>query len=115
MRPYSVDLRERVLADYDAGLGVQAIAEKYRVTTKFVRDLRQLRKETGQIAPRKGKVGPKPKLADHTEQLAALVQQQPDLTLEELQNRLPVRAGLTTIWRTLRMLGVTLKKSPACG
>lgn len=115
MRPYSLDLRKRVLADYDAGLSTQAIAEKYYISTKFVRDLRRLREETGQLAPRKGKAGPTPKLAEHTEQLAALVQSQPDATLEELQRRLPVQASLTTIWRMVRRLGFTLKKSTACG
>jgi transposase len=115
MRAYSLDLRTRVLADYDAGMTTQAIAEKYRISTKCVRDLRQLREETGQLSPRQGKTGPKPKLAEHAEQLATLVQEQPDATLEELQQRLPVRVGLSTIWRALVALGVTLKKSPACG
>lgn len=115
MRPYSMDLRTRVLADYDSGVTTQAIAEKYRISTKCVRDLRQLREETGQLAPRQSKTGPKPKLAEHTEQLATLVQEQPDATLEELQQRLPVQVGLSTIWRALAALGVTLKKSPACG
>ena len=115
MKPYSLDLRVRVLEDYDAGMSVQSIAEKYRISTKCVRDLRQLREETGQLSPRHGKTGPKRKLGDCTEQLTALVQQQPDATLEELQQRLPVRVGLTTIWRGLLSLGLTLKKSPACG
>ncbi len=115
MKPYSMDLRTRVLADYDLGLTMQAISEKYRISTKFIRDLRQLREETGSLTPRHSKTGPKPKLADHTEQLAKLIQEQPDATLEELQQRLPVPVGLTTIWRALVALGVTLKKSPACG
>jgi len=115
MRPYSMDLRKRALEDFDAGLGTEAVARKYRVSSKWLRDLRRLREETGQIAPRKGKVGPKPKLAEHHEQLAALVQEKPDATLEELQKRLPVPAGLSTIWRALQAIGFTLKKSPACG
>lgn len=115
MRPYSLDLRTRVLADFDAGMTVQSVAEKYRISTKCIRDLRQLREETGQLNPRKGKTGPKSKLSEYLEQLTALVQEQPDATLEELQQRLPVRVGLTTIWRALLALGFTLKKSPACG
>jgi len=115
MKPYSLDLRVRVVADYDAGMSVQSISEKYRISTKCVRDLRQLREETGQLNPRQGKTGPKPKLGECTEQLTALVQEQPDATLAELQERLPVRVGLTTIWRGLVALGFTLKKSTACG
>jgi transposase len=114
MKPYSLDLRTRVLADFDAGMTMQSIAEKYRISTKCIRDLRQLREETGQLNPRQGKTGPKAKLSEYLEQLTALVQAQPDATLEELQERLPVRVGLTTIWRALLTLGFTLKKSPAC-
>ena len=115
MRPYSLDLRERILADYDAGMKTQAVAEKYCISTKCVRDLRRLREETGQLKPRDGKGGRKSVLGGHLQELTDLVQANPDATLEELQRRLPVGAGISTIWRTLRGLGFTLKKSPACG
>lgn len=107
MQPYSLDLRKRALADYDAGMKTQAIAEKYRVSTKWVRDLRRLRDETGQLAPRQGQPGPKPKLAEHTQQLAELVKEQPDATLGELAEQLPVAVSATTIWRVLRRLGLS--------
>jgi transposase len=114
VRPYSFDLRVRMLADFDAGLTTQAVSEKYCVSTKCVRDLRRLRKETGQIAPRVGQSGPKPKLRDHGETLSRLVEEQPDATLEELQCKLPLRVSLSTLWRALRELGFSLKKSSAC-
>jgi transposase len=114
MRPYSVDLRKRVLADYDAGVKTQAISEKYSVSTKWIRDLRRLREETGQIVPRQGKPGPKPKLAEHTQHLTELVQHKPDATLNELRQQLPVAVSLVTVWRVLQALGMTLKKSTAC-
>jgi transposase len=113
--PYSLDLRKRILADVDAGLTMQAISEKYRISTKCIRDLRRLRELTGQIAPRKGKTGPPPKLDQYAKQLTALVHEQPDATLKELQQRLPVWVGLSTIWRALKTLGFTFKKSAACG
>lgn len=113
MRAYSLDLRERVLADFDSGMGNHAVARKYRVSSRWVYKLRQQRSETGQIAPRHGKPGPKPKLAAHTEQLVQLVKGQPDATLSELRERLGVPVSLATIWLTLKKLGLTLKKSPA--
>lgn len=113
MRAYSVDLRERVLADFDAGMGNEAVARKYRVSSRWVYKIRRQREETGDIAPRRGKTGPKPKLAEHTEQLLQLVQEQPDATLEELRDRLGVPVCLATIWNTLKAMGVTLKKSRA--
>lgn len=115
MSAYSVDLRERVLADFDAGIGNDAVARKYRVSSRWVYKIRRQRAETGDIAPRRGKTGPKPKLADHRERLMQLVEQQPDATLVELRDRLGVPVCLTTLWKTLKAMGVTLKKSSARG
>ena len=114
MGAYSIDLRERVLADFDAGMGNDAVARKYRVSSRWVYKLRRQRSETGQIAPRRGKTGPKPKLAAHVEQLVQLIEAQPDATLSELRERLGVPVSLTTLWTTLKKLGVTLKKK-SCG
>jgi len=113
MKAYSIDLRERVLADFDAGMGNNAVARKYRVSSRWVYKLRQQRSQTGQIAPRQGKTGPKPKLAAYAEQLVQLVEAQPDATLSELRERLGVSVSLATIWLALKKLGLTLKKSSA--
>lgn len=114
MRAYSLDLRERVMMDVDAGMKIREISDKYRVTTKWISDLRKLRAETGSLEPRQGKPGPTPKLAAHAERLAQLVEAQPDASLEELRARLPVAVGSTTVWRALRVLKITFKKSSAC-
>ena len=110
MRAYSLDLRERVMMDVDAGMKIREISDKYRVTTKWIGDLRKLRAETGSLEPRHGRPGPKPTLAAHSEKLAELVKAQPDATLEELREQLPVIVGSTTIWRALRELKITFKK-----
>ena len=36
MKPYSMDLRERVLADCDAGTATSAVAQKYRVSPSWL-------------------------------------------------------------------------------
>ena len=51
MRAYSMDLRERVLHDSDAGMQAAAVASKYRVSASWVRRLKQRRRETGEVAP----------------------------------------------------------------
>ena len=43
MRAYSMDLRVRVLADSDAGMGTRVVAAKYRVSESWVRWLKQRR------------------------------------------------------------------------
>ena len=52
MKPYSTDLRVRVLEDCDAGMPTASVAAKYRVSESWVRRLKQRRRETGSIAPR---------------------------------------------------------------
>jgi transposase len=115
MRAYSMDLRERVMMDVDAGMKIREVSDKYRVTTKWIGDLRKLRAETGSLEPRHGKPGPKPTLADHSAKLLELVAAQPDASLEEFRAQLPVAVGASTVWRALRDLGFTFKKSDACG
>ena len=48
MRAYSMDLRERVLLDSDAGMKAADVAAKYRVSGSWVRLLKQRRRETGE-------------------------------------------------------------------
>lgn len=112
-KPFSVDLRERVLADYDEGARPVDLAVKYRVCERWVFKLLKQRRELGSIEPLKGKTGPKPKLGEHLEQLRGLVNQQPDATLEELRKQLPVQVCIGTVWNALQRLEITLKKSPA--
>ena len=108
---YSMDLRTRVLKDTDAGLSSKELAERYHVSRAWVDALKQRRRETGTAAPRKqtkfrGRV-----LAGEEERLAALVAAQPDATLAELREALRTAAGLSTIWRALDRLALTVKKN----
>ncbi len=110
---YSMDLRERVLADADAGMGTRTVATKYRVSESWVRRLKQRRRQYGEIAPRQRAPSP-PKWLPHAEHLQELVSGQPDATLAELRARLGLSVSLTTLWRALRTLHLTFKKK-SCG
>ena len=53
MRPYSMDLRERVAAAIDAGEGSQRqVAKRFRVSVSFVTRLVQRRRDAGTLAPK---------------------------------------------------------------
>ncbi len=108
MRAYSMDLRERVLADSDAGQTTKPVAEKYGVSRTWVRSLKQRRRETGEIAPRKG--GGRKRKIDRA-RLTELVREDPDATLAELRERLAIRCALSAIWTALHELKITFKKS----
>src|SRR4029453_5979875 len=113
MQPYSMDLRERVLADCDAGQGTQAVADKYRVSTAWVRRLKQRRRDTGEVGPRRGRPGLQPARAEHRDRLAELVRTRPDLSAAASRAVLGVGVAAVTVWRALRRLGLTFKKSAA--
>ena len=104
---YSMDLRQRVIDDCDAGLGTKAVALKYRVSPAWVRRLKQHRRERGDIRPRVG-TGRRATIDDT--KLARLVADQPDATLVELRDRLGVEVTPQAVSKALRRLGLTFKK-----
>lgn len=108
MQAYPLAMRERVLADCDAGLKTKAVAEKYHVSRTWVRSLKQRRRETGEIAPRRGGGGRKRKF--DRARLAELVAADADATLAELRERLGVKCALSAIWMALDQLHITFKK-----
>ena len=109
MRPYSMDLRVRVLADCDAGLGTRVVATKYSVSESWVRRLKQRRREQGVIAPRRRQASG-PCWLPYAEQLRELICVAPDATLEELRQRLGNTMSVPTLSRALRALHLTFKK-----
>jgi hypothetical protein len=54
-RPYSEDIRERALARADAGQTVRSIAEALQISPSCVTKWKNLRRDTGKLAP--GKIG----------------------------------------------------------
>jgi transposase len=53
MRPYSTDLRERVVAACDAGGATrEQIAGRFSVSVAWIRRLLQRRRQTGSIEPK---------------------------------------------------------------
>src|SRR5438132_14304829 len=87
------------------------VAEKDDVSRAWVDRLKQRRRETGEVTPRVQRYGPHPQLAAHLHRLANLIQQKPDRTLAELQEALALPASLATIWRAVKQLGFTVKKT----
>jgi len=110
MKAYSMDLRVRVLADSNAGMRSGLVAEKYGVSSAWVRRLKQRRRETGRIAPFSQRHGPLPKLIGHEDELMSLVRRQPDATAKELSRRLSIKVSRPTVQKMLQRLRLTYKK-----
>ena len=114
-KPYSQDLRERVIATVGSGTRVCAAARLFLVSVSYVSKVVGRRRATGETTARVGRAGRKPKLAAHDEALRARVAAYPDATLEELQTWLgaerEVEVSIGCLWNRLRFLGLPLKKS----
>ena len=109
---YSQDLRERVLAAYDGGMETRPIARLFQVSPAWARRVKQRREQFGETTPRCAG-GLKIIKVDRA-QLAELVREDPDATLEELRERLGVKCAISTICMALKQLGFSFKKK-SCG
>ena len=104
---YSMDLRERVIENAEAGLSSKDLAARYHVSRAWVDALKQRRRETGSIAARTQTKFRRRVLEGQRDHLRALVLAQPDATLAELRDALQTSAALATIWRELNQLDLT--------
>jgi transposase len=111
MAPYSMDLRKRVMKAFETCGDAEDVAATFGVSRAWVHRLAQRHRETGSIAPRPQTKFRSRVLAGQEQRLATLIAARPDATLAELRDELPVRAALTTIWREIDRLNVTVKKN----
>jgi transposase len=117
MKPYSLDLREKILRAYDEHRGSQrALAALFGVSRAFVEKLVQRRRSTGQIAPRPHAGGRQPSCDQAALAVVReVLQAQTDATLAELCEQLGQRRSLwvsvSTMSRLLTRLGLPRKKS----
>lgn len=114
-KPYSKDLRERIVRALAASKSYDQVAEEFNVGRATVgRYARRLR-ERGDLEPDPMGGARNIKLDDEAlGVLKELVEEQPDRTLEELTDKLEERTGtrvaLSTVVRRLAELGMTRKK-----
>ncbi len=112
-RPYSIDLRERVVRAVEGGLSRRRAAGVFEVAISTVVEWVRVWRQSGSLAA-------KPMGGDHStrlkgerswllERIAAV----PDLTLEEIRAELAARGnhvGYGTVWRLFAAEGVRFKK-----
>ena len=115
MRAYSVDLREKIIASYEeGGTSIRKLAERFKVSKGMVANLIKLKKTTGNIHPKPATGGKLSQLAQQEEELAQMVRQCPDYTLEEYceywDEQTGVRVSASTMCRALQKHNGTLKK-----
>ena len=113
--PLSQGLRRRVVRAVEAGASAREAARRFEVSASAAIKLVRRARETGSTAPAKAGGHRRPLLAGHEHLLRELTAARPGITLAEIRAALAgrdIEAGsLTTVWSTLRRLGLRHKKS----
>lgn len=114
-QPLSQDLRRRIVQAVAAGSSIRKAAARFEVSPSTAIKLMQRVRATGSTRPAKIGGYRRPLLEGHDDLLRALTRAKPGITLIEIKAALAERgiaAGhISTIWMTLRRLGLSHKKS----
>ena len=113
-RPFSDDLRERVVAAVLGGESRRSAAKRFGISISAAVKLLQRHRATGSVAP--GKMGGHRKrvLEPHRAFIEARIRETPHLTLHGLKDELAgrgVKVSHNAVWLFLRREGLSFKKS----
>jgi transposase len=117
-KPYSEDLRGRVVRGIESGLSYEEVAEACGVSVSSVSRFLTRWRRTGSVSAEKFGGYKRHALEPYKDWIVRWVTAQPDLTLSELEVRLAERnvvVSQTAIFRFLHHLGFSFKKKPARG
>lgn len=114
MKPYSQDLRERVVKAVDEGLSRREIAKLFGVSEATIKRYLKLRRETGSLAAKPIPGYPPRKVGALQKGLQPQLEAHPDATLEEhcrlWEAETGVRVSISTMSDAIRRLQWTRKK-----
>ena len=120
-KPYSMDLRKRILGYVEAGHSCRAAARVFAVSASTAVRLAEQQRLQGHVVPKpQGRApGTAGKLALHRAFLLEIVRAEPDITLIELAGALAealgVKVQLSSLHRALRRAGYSYKKRTGRG
>lgn len=116
-RPYSVEYRSRVLDEVAEGNSRRGAARRFKVGASSAIRWKKWLDETGSIAPAPRRGGSRSPLEPHAAWIVDLIAREPDLSLEELAQRVQVELGQKTstssIDRFVQRHGLSFKKNLA--
>jgi transposase len=115
MKPYSQDLRERAIAALEAGKTQAEVAAQFQIHKSTLEKWWYRWRDTGSCAALPPASGPKRTLQAAEKLIREEVKKQPDVTLEELCERVQEAEGLVAspsmMCRELKILKLPRKKS----
>jgi transposase len=112
-KPYSIDLRGRVIEDVETGASRREAAERYGLSPSVVVIWVQRFEETGSVAakPSGGSASP---LEKHAKFLLAQIANKPDLTLDEIvvaMRKRRIAGSRSAVWRFFARRNISFKKT----
>ena len=114
MKPYSLDLRERVVSAIEKGDSFRKVAQRFAVSKTCVERWVKMKRTTGHVVPRK-QGGSVSVVMAHKAQLMTIFEQRTDATLAEYCELLYDETGLwvsqSTMCRTFQRLNLPRKKN----
>ena len=115
MKPYSLDLREKIIRTYEAGnTSIRQVAERFQVSKNTVQSLLKRKQATGTVKPAPATGGKVSQLAGYEQEIAEMVETHRDYTLAEYceywQDKAGVRVSESTMCRFLQKQQLTIKK-----
>lgn len=109
MRPFSRDLRERVLSDFQAGSTFAELGRRYHTSAEWVRQFIRCYQNTGEIVARPPIPRRVPIHRRYETELRAAIAEKPDLTLEGLRDKLGLEVSIGTLHTALKELKLSFK------
>jgi|TARA_B100001964_G_C14112481_1_gene544524 transposase len=114
----SNDLRKRLVSAVETGMTRRSAARRFGVAASTAIKWVDRWRRTGNVRPRpRGGDHRSQRIEVHAEEILALIEETPDITLAEMAEHLDEAHGLvvaqSTIWRLLDRRGMTFKKKRA--
>ncbi len=115
-KPYSQDLRDRVIGAVDGGMAARAAGRLFGVSESVAIKWVARWRLTGSTSAKPMGGYKRSPLDSHTAVLLSLVTKRPDLTVDEIRAELRcqgIRTGRGSVWRFFERHGISFKKNRA--
>ena len=105
------EARELLVKGYEKSGDAEAIAQAYSVSERTVYRLAQQKRETGSVELKTSQRGRKPVLTKENKMdIQQCVEERPDITINEIREKLQLTASYSTVERAVKVMGYALKK-----
>jgi transposase len=114
-KPYSAEMRERVIESVESGASRREAAERFEISASAAIKWLQRWRDTGSCTA-KPRGGSTSRLEKHAKWLLSLIAEQPDLTLDEVfavMRKRGIAGSRTALWRFFARHQITFKKKSA--